>query len=666
MPQTRQLAAIMFTDIVGYTALMCKDEQKAFSILNENRLLQKPIIEKYGGRWIKELGDGVLASFTTVSDAVYAAQEIQQQCKERFEFSLRIGIHLGEIVFEDDDVFGDAVNVASRIQANAPVGGIYISETINKDVANKADVKTRFIKAEKLKNVKEPVKIYEVITGVSTQHAGKQQITNFKLNHIISVAVLLLVIVGIYLLYITISNNKETGTISNKSIAVLPFVNMSNDKEQEYFSDGLSDQFINVLAKTPGLKVIARTSSFAFKGKTEDIRSIGEKLGVDHILEGSVQRSGEQIRIKAFLIKAKDGTRIWNETYDRQLTEIFKVQDEIAMAVVDALKVELLGKEKTQVLKRYTNNPAAFSYYLRGNFHLYRFTPEDLGLAFKFFHQAINLDTNYALAYTGLASAYGIADIWDDKTVRKAEAAIQRAIEIDPNLAEAHALAGATYFWNRHDIKKAQAEFTRAIELNKNSSIVHHYYSWFLIGTNRFKEASQHLQQALTFDPLSIALSTDQGLPLYFNREYKNAESYYRKALEIYPGFHYARFRLAEALEGKGDYAGAVRELEEVLRSGVYTSLLQPMLARALALAGKKSEARANLEKIKTEQMKVSPYFISLAYVALNDSATAISQLQRAIEEHDKWIGWIKVDPRLDPLRSDPRFHEILQKAGLK
>lgn len=279
MPQSRQLAAIMFTDIVSYTALMGRDEQKAFEILRKNRDLQKPLIEQYGGRWIKELGDGVLASFSTVTDAVQCAISIQQSCSDVADLKLRIGIHQAEVIFEDDDVFGDGVNIASRIQALAPIGGIWISESVYNNISNKRDINTKFIGAETLKNVREPFRIYEVIVN-SKEH--EQQKSSLTVQTLI----------------------KST---SEKSIAVLPFVNMSNDPEQEYFSDGMAEEITNSLVNIQNLKVAGRMSSFQFKGIKGDLREVGEKLGVSTVLEGSIRKQGNRIRITAQLINVEDG-----------------------------------------------------------------------------------------------------------------------------------------------------------------------------------------------------------------------------------------------------------------------------------------------------------------------------------------------------------------------
>lgn len=290
MSQTRRLAVIMFTDIVGYTALMGNDEKKAFDILKKSREIQKPIIEQFNGHWIKELGDGVMATFNIVTDATNASIKIQESCNVAKDFQLRIGIHMGEVVFENDDVFGDGVNIASRIQSIANPGSIYISESVHNNVSNKQGIETRFVKEEMLKNVKEPVRIYEVLLSTTSKSSGLSTKEQFK---------------------------KPT----EKSIAVLPFVNMSNDPDQDYFCDGLSEELLNVLSQVDSLRVAARTSSFSFKGKNLDILEIGRKLNVHSALEGSVRKSGNKLRITAQLINIEDGFRLWSERYDRELEE---------------------------------------------------------------------------------------------------------------------------------------------------------------------------------------------------------------------------------------------------------------------------------------------------------------------------------------------------------
>ena len=277
-----------------------------------------------------------MASFPAATDAVLCASELQRTCKEKKDFQLRIGIHLGEVLFEDRDVFGDGVNIASRLQTLAPVSGIWISEPVYKNVANKKGIETKFIGREVLKNVKEPVLIYEIITDNTQSESSNRPLEKSYIKK-----------------------------IPEKSIAVLPFVNMSNDPEQEYFCDGLSEELLNVLAQIDSLRVAARTSSFSFKGKDVDILEIGQKLKVNTVLEGSVRKAGNRLRITAQLINVADGYHLWSERYDRQLEDIFDIQDEISLAILDALKVKLLGTEKATVLKRYTDNAEAYKLYLQ-------------------------------------------------------------------------------------------------------------------------------------------------------------------------------------------------------------------------------------------------------------------------------------------------------------
>jgi TolB-like protein len=355
MPQVRQLAAIMFTDIVGYTAMMGDDERKAFHFRDKNRQLHKQVLEEFNGRFIKELGDGILSSFQSVSDAVHAAIKIQEGADD---FQLRIGIHLGEVIFEDNDVFGDGVNIASRLQAAADAGSIYISDVVFHNVSNKKGINTRFVKEDRLKNVKQPVKIYEV---------------DYKKNK---------------------ATNGATKTIQPKSIAVLPFVNMSNDPEQEYFCDGISEEIINALAQLNNLRVIARTSAFSFKDKNVDVREIGKTLDVSTLLEGSVRKSGNKLRITTQLVNVADGSHLWANRYDREMQDIFSIQEDIAQNVATSLRGVLTNEER-EAIRRPETSVQAYEYFLKGRQLFHQLSLRE---SIKFFRKALELDPEYALA----------------------------------------------------------------------------------------------------------------------------------------------------------------------------------------------------------------------------------------------------------------------------
>jgi adenylate cyclase len=351
MAQSRQLAAIIFTDIVGYTALMGEDEQKAFELLRRNRQIQQPIIKKFNGSWIKEIGDGVLASFLTVTDAVLCATEIQKACTDINDLKLRIGIHQGEVVFEDNDVFGDGVNIASRLQALAPIGGIWVSESVYKNISNKKEIRTKFICEEVLKNVREPVRVYEIITYNSEpEHSD-------------------------------LTSQSSTKKLFEKSIAVLPFVNMSNEPDQEFFSDGLTEEIITDLSRLEKLLVISRSSIMTFKGTHKKIKEIANEVNVRYILEGSVRKSGNNLRITAQLIDAFTDGHLWAGKYNGTMEDVFEIQEKVSRSIVEALDLKLTNEENSHLTKHPIQNVQAYECYIRARQEMYKFTEQGLNNA---------------------------------------------------------------------------------------------------------------------------------------------------------------------------------------------------------------------------------------------------------------------------------------------
>jgi adenylate cyclase len=510
MAQYRQLAAIMFTDVVGYTALMGNDEEKAFDILNRNRALQKPIIEQFNGRWIKELGDGVMASFHTVSDAVLAAMKIQEGCMADGSFQLRIGIHQSEVVFENDDVFGDGVNIAARIQSAAKPGTIYISESVYQNVSNRKDITTRYVNATSLKNVKEPVRIHQVVTGAEPEPES-------------------------------LSESKTVPT-QDKSIAVLPFANMSSDPEQEYFSDGISEEIINMLAQVPGLRVAGRTSSFSFKGKNLDLRVIGEQLNVSHILEGSVRKSGNKLRITAQLINVKDGYHLYSEKFDRELKDVFEIQDEISLAILHAIKLKLFEGNREVVLKRYTENAEAYQYYLQGRYHVNRYQGTEAFLnGIKYYEEAIKLEPGYALAYAGMAYCY-LELLLDDLMPREQcltqlRRSVMKAMELDGSNAESIvALANFKIFveWEFQGIDEL---YRKALSINPNSPDAHRFYAFYLLFTGKFELALHEAGVAIDLDPFSIAGNWEMAWVFIYSGQLDKGKEMGERLVRMEPSF---------------------------------------------------------------------------------------------------------------------------------
>ena len=456
------------------------------------------------------------------------------------------------------------------------------------------------------------------------------------------------------------------------SIAVLPFANMSNDEENEYFCDGLAEELLNALAKIEDLRVVARTSAFSFKGKNIKASKIGKILNVKTILEGGVRRSGNRIRITVQLVNAADGYHIWSERYEREMQDIFDMQDEITLAVVDALKVRLLGREKAAVLKRGTKNTEAFELYLRGRFHYNKRTAEEIRKAIELFGHAIQKDPTYALAYAAVAESYNTMTAYPYLSPREAspqvKAAAMKALEIDPKLAEAHtALATyfATYEWNWTD---AEREFKRAIELRPNNPSAHFRYGLqYLAATGRREEAIAELEKVLELEPLSRIAGANLAAVHMFAGENKRALEQAKKTYELEPAFLTGRYFLGVSYNANGMYAEAIALSEEHLKTYPESQLFLRIVGYAYAKADRRREAEKVISKFReiAEKCYVMSYWVATIYAALGDKDKAFAELEKAFAEHDWEFHRLKVDPFMDSLRNDPRFTDLLRRVNL-
>ena len=638
MPQTRQLAAIMFTDIVSYTALMGKDEQLAFEFLVKNRALHKPIIEQFNGRWIKELGDGVMASFNIVSDAVNAAIKIQEGCNLANEYQLRIGIHLGEIVFENDDIFGDAVNIAARIQSATKPGCIYISESVHHNITNKKDIQSSFVKEETLKNVKEPIRMYEV----------KNYTSKNSPSEIIEKAIIQ----------------------DENSIAVLPFANMSSDPEQEFFSDGISEEIINMLAQVPNLKVAGRTSAFSFKGKNQDLRFIGSQLSVNHILEGSVRKSGNKLRITAQLIKVSDGYHMWSEKYDRELEDIFDIQDEIALAILEVIKIKLLSKEKKAMLKKYTDNVEAYQLYLQGYFYYNKFVFDK---AIESFQAAIALEPDYAIAYAGIANCY--LSIWfynilpHEQCVPQMIQAAEHSLQLDGEIAESHSIIANLKLWYEKDFKGANISIKKAIELNPHNAQVHTTYACCLGFLGNYTETEHHALIAKKLEPFSLSIQFMVGINHWMAGLYEKSIEQGKKMIELEPNFYGGYHVLGLVYMSMNLLEEALVQAELAVKQQNIASTLG-ILGLIYGLMEEKNKAMEVLDSMENMRKTqwVGDYNIAQIYIGLGEFDTAYRYLEQAIDKKEGEVLFSKyllmILPQID-LAKDPRTEQLLKRIGL-
>jgi TolB-like protein/Tfp pilus assembly protein PilF/predicted Ser/Thr protein kinase len=455
---------------------------------------------------------------------------------------------------------------------------------------------------------------------------------------------------------------------SGASIAVLPFANLSGDKDNEYFSDGLAEEILNALTKLHGLKVAARTSAFAFKGRNEDIRLIGETLRVTHILEGSVRKAGSHLRITAQLISIADGCHVWSERYDREMTDIFAVQDEISQAIVTVLKLKL-GKPSSQPIARRPTEPEAYESYLKGRFFWNKRTEADLNRSIECFLRAIQLDPAYALAYAGLSDAYVLLGIFGVRppgdVYPKAKAAAEKALEIDETLGEAHAALGhilTAYDW---DFAGAEPEYKRALELNPNYPTAHQWYGHLLVVTSRYAEAIAEVTRARDLDPLSVPINAFVGLIYMKARQFPKAIEASRKVIELDPNNPFAHWILARSLDARNELQESLAESEKAVSLSGRTHPFTAQLGYAYARIGERDKARQIVDQLMelSSEKYINPYDIALIYTGLGEKDRAFEWLEKAYQERSVRLIEI-LDPSFDTLRSDQRLRDLVKRIG--
>ena len=458
------------------------------------------------------------------------------------------------------------------------------------------------------------------------------------------------------------------------SVAVLPFVNVSPEKENEYFSDGMTEEIIDALTKVEGLRVVSRTSVFAFKGKDQDIRKIGEQLNVSHVVEGSVRKAGNRVRITAQLINIADGYHLWSERFDREMEDVFTIQEEIAHMIVNALKIKLVRKAETPLVERSTENIKAYNLFLKGRYCWNKRTEAALKQCVNYFEQAIEIDPDYMLAYCGLADAYALLGIAEYgalppmEVMPKAKAAAVKALEIDNTLAEAQTTVAHVKAFFDWDFTGADKEFNRAIELNPNYPFSHHWYALYLSAMERHDEAIAEEKRAQELEPLSLIINKNVGTIFYYARKYEQAIEQYKKALELDPDFARTHFFLGLAYISNSMFEEAIAEIKKAITFSGENTVMLALLASAIAMSGKKDEATKILNDLKKRSKRgyVPSFNLAILYMGLDEKASAFEWLEKAYQERSSWLVSLKVEPILDGLRSDPRFTALLKKVGLE
>jgi TolB-like protein/DNA-binding winged helix-turn-helix (wHTH) protein/Tfp pilus assembly protein PilF len=510
-----------------------------------------------------------------------------------------------------------------------------------------------------------------VRSDVLRNSVEKNRVTRSKPNPILLVGFLLLIGLVVAAFYLWKSKTKETespGRISR--VAVLPFKPISSEKRDEHLELGMAETLITKLSTISRIVVRSTSSVRRYSGLEQDPIAAGRELKVESVLEGGIQRDGDKIRVTARLVRVDDGQSLWAETFDQRFTDIFAVQDSISEQVVKALALRLTGEERRLLGKRYTDNSEAYQLYLMGRFHWNKRNREGYKKAIGYFNQAIERDPTYALAYAGLADCYNVLSSYGvlspDESFAKGKVAAARALELDDTLAEAHTAAAYISYQYERNFAGAETEFKRAIQLNPNYAHAHHWYALQLMGMGRFDEAVAEIRRAQEMEPLSLVINVGAGWIFYHARRYDQSIEEFRKVIDLDPNFARAYWAIEEPYEQKGMYEEALAALAKARQLSDSPTMLA-LLAHAYVGMGKRIEAQKILDQLKemSKQTYVDSYFIAQIYTARGEQDRAFQELEKAYQDHSSWLVWLKVEPKFDSLRSDPRFTNLMARVGL-
>lgn len=638
----RLLAAIMFTDMVGFTALMQDDENHAITLRNKHRQILEKEISGHQGKILQYYGDGTLSMFGSVIEAVRCAVNIQNEMTKEPRIPLRIGIHLGDIVYYDEGIYGDGVNVASRIESLGVPGAVLISDKVFDEIKNHHEFKTASVGTFELKNVRRPIEVFALS------------------NHGLVVP--------------NPSEIRSKTTTSYKSIAVLPFVNMSSDTENEYFSDGITEEILNSLSKVEGFQVTSRTSAFAYKGKNIDIREIGDQLNVNAVLEGSVRKAGSRVRITAQLINTSDGYHIWSESFDRSLEDIFEVQDEISRRISNILREKLARSDINKpIVKSYKTNVDAYNNYLKGLYHFNKFLPGSIKESIQYFEKAIELEPKFPPAYARLSGCYvylgAIGMMRSEIAYPKAKEFAFTALSMDESDSDSHlGLAMVRLFFD-WDWNGADRAFKRAFELNPSSCTAYHYYGKYLMAMNKFSNALEALKKAQTLDPLSVLINCSLA-EVYLNLEmFDEAKAHYERVIDLDPSFK-------NALYGLGWYYILTKQFDEAydIFKEIKLQTQHPLkgitpLGYLYGITGRTEEANDCLNKL-LERQKLEPDVsvnvdLAIVHMGLGNYDKVFEYLDHAYEERAGALIFLR-NIYWRAIHNDPRLHKLLEKMRLE
>jgi len=706
-----EIAHVLFIDIVGYSKLSIDDQRRAIERLNDAVQSTGAFQQAEAAARLAKIptGDGMaLVFYDSPESPVECAMKISRKLSTPDAPRLRMGIHSGPIsgvvdVSGRSNVAGEGINIAQRVMDCGDVGHILLSHRLAQDLSQfkhwrphlhdlgECEVKHGMrlglvnLFTSEIGNSDRPSKLDHPTAAAPSEVVQKAAASRKSAWYWVGTGavVVLALVAAIFFLRARAGRlpANSTANIPEKSIAVLPLENLSQDPENAYFADGVHEEILTRLAKIGELKVISRTSAAKFRASPETLRAIAEKLGVANILEGSVQKRGNSVRVNVQLINARSDVHLWAETYDRSLTDVFQIESDIAKAIANKLKAKLTGLEEEAITTQPTQNSEAHQLYLKGRYFWNKRTSDGLKTAIDYFKQAIEKDPAYGPAYAGLADAYAVLPNYSQtpgkEAYPKAEAAALKALEINDSLAEAHISLANVRVWHRWG-KEADSEFKRGLQLNPNYSTGHQWYSIYLSVLGRNEEAIAEMEKARELDPFSIIIATELDCPYLYSKQYDRAIEYFSKAIEMDPDFPFAHFALAEGLDRKGRYTEALEAHDkaiELARRGrafdlaggdaprAWYALTGPLQNTYAALGGPNYwQRRLESTKQSYEQGTTTATAVAEIYAILDDNEQTLAWLEKAFREADDFLVFVNIQPEFENLRSRSNYHALVQK----
>ena len=684
-----EIGHVLFIDIVGYSKLRIDEQKEWLRKLTDIVLATAQVREATNEQLVRlPTGDGMALVFRNSSEepvrcALEIAEAVQKNAgsTETPQLKLRMGVHSGPVSEVNDvsgrtNIAGAGINIAQRVMDCGDAGHILLSKHVADDLEH-YPLWQPYVHSLGECEVKHGVRLG--VVNLYNHKVGNPQLPN-KFRALAqrrsrarwsAIAITLLLLSGMIAASIVISRKSATptSTVPGRSIAVLPFVNMSADKNDEYLSDGMTEELINVLAKVPGLRVPGRTSCFAFKGKNEEniFRKVGDQLHVGSILEGSVRKAGDKLRVTAQLINVSDGYHLWSKDYDGDVKDVLNFQSNVAEQVVQALQLKLGGEEKRALAKKPTENPEAHRLYLLGRYEFAKYTQAGWSNAIRYYEQALKLDPNYALAYCGLADNYaymGSVVMPERDAMAKEKEFAEKALALGPELAEAH-MSLALALVGSFDWRNGLKEFDRALKLNPNLAFAYELQAWTLNGLGRFDEAIAKVKKAVELDPLNPFFQMSLSFYQYWARQYDNAIAQARKTLEMDPNSAIDHVLLGLSLLKTGHTAGAIAELQKA-RMPDPGAWYQGFLGYAYAISGDRPKAEQSLRELEelAKRQYVSPTAFATIYLGLGDKEQCLDWLEKAYEQRDSACWYLKIDQIYDTVRNEPRFQALVKKVG--